>query len=226
MSAFVVNLSETGMFEIPALSFESASFRVGCNPDDQALPWYVLSTDELGVKWQRERSFYDLDSALDYAVARASDGGRVSEYEVLLPCGQTFRRPGRIPAEQVMASMDWLYVEEMSGFTAYATDLDVGEMQVRKEILAKAQDTQVELGEVDLVEEANGQRHWCADLHIPYHGFIHRDNIDEQFKICFAAEGFPVLDAPHWKARVLRSESQAVIVDFKSFRDAKIRKAA
>jgi hypothetical protein len=226
MSAFVVNLSETGMFEIPARSYEEASFRVGCNPDDPALPWFVLSTDELGVKWQRERAFGDLDSALDYAVARAFEGDRISEYDVRLPCGKSFRRPGRVPAEQVMASMDWLYVEEMLGWTAHATSINVGVMQARKEILKKAEDTQVELGSVDLVEEADGQRHWCADVHIPYQGFIHRDDIETQFKLCFASEGFIVLDTPDFRARVIRPASQAVIVDFMSFREAKMREAA
>lgn len=226
MSAFVVNLSETGMFEIPARSNESASFRVGCNPDDPALPWFVLSTDELGVKWQRERAFSDLDSALDYAVARAFEDEQISEYDVRLPCGKSFRRPGRIAAEQVMASMDWLYVEEMVGWTAHATSINVGVIQARKEILEKAEDTQVELGSVDLVEEANGQRHWCADVHLPYQGFIHRDNIETQFQLCFAGEGFAVLDTLDFRARVIRPSSPAVIVDFMSFREAKMRKAA
>lgn len=226
MSAYEITLSATGMFEIPALAAGGETLRVGCNSEDQVLPWFVLGTDEIGVKWRRVRSFGDLDSALDFAVSQIS-GADIHEYDVRLPCGQVFRRPGRVPAEQVMASMNWLYVEEMCGYSAFTTNISAGNSEARKEIFEKVRDTQIELGSVDLVEEAEGRRHWCADVSIPFQGFIHRDDIEAQFKISFAAEGFPVIDEMmDFRARILKPAAEAVILDFKAFRDARIRKAA
>jgi hypothetical protein len=214
------------MFEIPATSPGEESFRVGCNTDNPAHPWFVLSTDEMGVKWRRERAFADLDAALNYAVAQVFEDG-INEYDVRLPCGNTFRRPGRVPAEQVMASMDWLYVEEMIGFHTLTTPIKAEAMDARKEIMEKIIETQVELGSVDLVEEENGKRHWCADVHMPYQGFIHRKDIETQFRICFASEGIKVVsELMNFRARVITPAPPAKILDFSSFRAAKMSKAA
>lgn len=226
MQGFEVKLSDTGMFEIPALAPGWESFRIGCNSEDVGTPWCVLGTDETGVKWRRIRSFSTLDQALNFAVSSVENDESIREFNVLLPCGGRFRRPGRIAAEEVMASMGWIYVETVTGFAMLSTPATSGDLQARKEFLKIIEDTQLTLGSVDLTDEVDGKRHWCADVTVSYECFIHRDDLDTQFALSFASEGLKVITHMDYRARILMPADVGNVVDFLSYRQERVSKAA
>ncbi|TLX15833.1 hypothetical protein [Rhizobium sp. MHM7A] len=191
MTTFNVTLEKHGFFEVPSVEPMGGSLRVGFNPDYKARPWVILSQDRDGVRWEYLFSYADLDSALAYAVRHQVGVKNPWEYTVNLPCGGQFKRPGRVPVEQVMASMGWMYVTDIIGYGALSDSRLVSVEAARKVFQDRIVDTNVTLGKIDPLNEEKG--HWCANYLMTYHGFIHRDELQSELRICFQSEGVAIL---------------------------------
>lgn len=227
MTTYQIKLAAHGYFEIPALNPCRGSLRVGINPDYPKSPWVVMHQDEMGVKWSCIRMFADLDQALTFAVGEALAPIVVEEFEVVMRCGNTFRRPGRLSAEVVLSNWGWIYVTEFEGYgvlpfvdgqnKAAATNLF-------KEIL---DGTTIELGEVDGVHDGEqgdftGSDGWCATYYLPYHGFIHKDDVLSEADNCFRSEGvFIVPNSYSFNCR-LNEKSSADVIDLDARRSARL----
>lgn len=191
MTTFNVTLEKHGFFVVPSVEPMGGSLRVGFNPDYEATPWVILSQDRDGIRWDYLFSYADLDSALAYAVRHQVGVKNPWEYTVNLPCGGQFKRPGRVPAEQVMASMGWMYVTDIIGYGPLKDSRLVTVEAARKVFQDRIADTNVTLGKIDPLNEEVG--HWCANYLMTYHGFIHRDELQSELRICFQSEGVAIL---------------------------------
>jgi hypothetical protein len=223
MTNFNVTLEKHGFFEIPSVEPMGGSLRVGFNPDYEAAPWVILSQDGDGVRWQYLFSYADLDSALAYAVRHQVGVKNPWEYVVTLPCGSQFQRPGRVSAEKVMASMGWVYVTDLIGYgILYDANID-NEPAARSVFQRRIVDTNVVLGKVDPASDKNGE--WCANYSISYHGFIHRDDLQSELRICFHCEGVDILpDIFDYRCRQ-KVTSTAEVICFKAKRAERLQAA-
>lgn len=211
MRGFIVNLREDGLFE--ALSADPArpAVRVMCDSSHPGSPWTAIVPDLEGAGWTGVASFHSLDDALDFAVAEAT-GLPVTSYEVRLPDGIRFSRPGRVGAEQVMASAGWLYVSSLIGFAMTTTPQGTTPFQARAAMRTRIEGTQAVLGDVCLSDEDEEGMHWCADLMLPFEGFVRMEDIEAEARAAFAAEGIEVI--PHYDFRTrtsLRTAGASII---------------
>jgi hypothetical protein len=193
MQGFEVTLEEHGMFLVPSQTPEFGNLKIAYDPEFRRRPWIVLEMDLATCQWYRMDSFVTLDEALDWAVSDVTEINRPN-YRVKLPCGNYFSRPGRIPAEEVLSSMGWVYVTHLVGFSPFTSTEPCSEALALKHFLEITQDSPtVEVGEVTACDE--GQNcFWIADLRIPFDGFIRREDIETETNISFAAENIPLVE--------------------------------
>jgi len=225
MQGFVVTLREDGLFE--ALSADPArpSVRVMCDSGQPGSPWMTVVPDREGAGWKATASFWSLDEAIDRAVAEATGMPGVA-YEVRLPDGVRFARPGRVGAEQVLASAGWLYVTSLIGFAMVTTPSGTTPFEARAVMRGRVQGKQAVLGEVCLSDEDEDGKHWCADLMLPFEGFLRTEEIEAEARAAFAAEGIEVIPHFDFRTRTSLSMAGASIIPFPYDRVRKRQSAA
>lgn len=193
MQGFEVTLEDHGLFLVPAMHAYDGDRKIAYDSEFPRRPWVITQMDVATCRWERIDSFATLDEALNTAVSEASGLARPN-YRVKLPCGQHFSRPGNVPAEAVISSLGWVYVTHLVGFSAFLSDTNCSPSLARRHFLTMVKDTpNVVVGEVSPNDEGDN-RLWIADLHIPFDGFIRREDIETEKNISFAAEGIPLVE--------------------------------
>lgn len=214
MQGFVVALRKDGLFEAAPSAPGRATVRIIHDGMAESAPWTVIAPDETGVKWAPFRNFESLDQALDCAAGEAFGLEANQEYSVSLPDGTRFKRPGRIGAEQVMASAGWVYVVGLIGFSMLTTSSDANVFDARTAMRRRIAGTNLKLGEVSLADSDEDGLHWCADLTLAWEGFIRLEDIEMEAKAAFAAEGVEVIPHFDFKLRTSLSLSEALVIPF------------
>jgi hypothetical protein len=220
MTNLIVKLENHGFFEVPSVGGSSGSLRVGFNPEYSDAPWVVLSKDAEGIRWELLFSYSDLDRALAYAVRLQVGADQPWDYKIVLPCGQEFQRPGRVPAERVLASMGWLYVTHLIGYAIVPIAHAESVKQAQDYLTGIVVDTNIKVGGIDPVEGAAAG--WCANLVIEYHGFIHRDQLELELRTWFHAEGVEILPEIYDFRCRQNVPASAEIISFEDKRKARL----
>lgn len=214
MKGFVVTLREDGLFEAPCVRPGSSSIRVIYDSYSPSSPWIALSLDDTGGKWARLDGFHCLDAAIDFAVRSALGEQMVPEYGVRMPDGTSFRRPGRIALEQVMASAGWLFVNSLVGFSMVTTGPEATVFDARGVMAERLKGSPAWLGDVNLADQDDEGLHWCADINLTYEGFVRVEDIDGEARAAFAAEGIQVIPHFDFRTRTSVSVSNASVIAF------------
>lgn len=193
MQGFEVTLEDHGLFLVPALHPYDTDRKIAFDSEIARRPWVITQMDPATCRWERVDSFSTLDEALNAAVSEASGLPRPN-FRVRLPCGQHFSRPGRVSAESVLSSLGWVYVTHLVGFAHFFSETSCSEARARKHFLAMIEESpSVVLGDVSPSDEGDS-RLWIADLHIPFDGFIRREDIEAEKNNSFAFEGIPLVE--------------------------------
>jgi hypothetical protein len=193
MQGFEVTLEDHGMFLIPAQNPEDGDRKIAYDAEIGRRPWVIMEMEIDTCRWARVESFATLDEALDWAVS-ASTGLSRPNYRVALPCGRHFSRPGRVAAEEVLTALGWVYVTHLVGFSHFASETSCSEHRARKHFFSLVEHSpSVVVGECTAVDDGEN-RLWIADLHIPFDGFIRREDIETEKNISFASEGIPLVE--------------------------------
>lgn len=193
MQGFEVTLEDHGLFLVPAMHPYDGDRKIAYDSELPRRPWVITQKDTATCRWTRIDSFATLDDALTRAVSDASGLARPN-FRVRLPCGQQFSRPGRIRAEDVLSSLGWTYVTHLVGFSAFSSDLGCTETTARRHFLDLVKNSPtVVVGDVVSNDEGD-DRLWIADLHIPFDGFIRREDIENEKNVTFALEGIPLIE--------------------------------
>lgn len=222
MKGFVVTLRDDGLFEAPSRHPGRSAVRVMHDTEAFPSPWLAISQDGTGLEWASLASFQCLDQALDFAVREALSVSVTPGYAVEMPGGMSFSRPGRIALEQVMASAGWVYVNSLIGFVMVKTPDGTNVMEARTEVMGLLKGTQASLGEVNLSDRDEEGMHWCADVSLPFEGFMRFEEIEAEAKAAFAAEAIDVI--PHFDFRTRASVArgkQATVIAFPADRIVK-----
>jgi len=193
MQGFEVTLEDHGMFLVPAMEAGDTDRKIAYDPELPRRPWVVMEMDAATCRWYRVVSFDNLDEAMNWSVSDIT-GHKRPNFRVKLPCGRHFSRPGRIAAEDVLSSLGWVYVTHLVGYSHLVTDTSCSVGRARKHFLNLTQNSpSVVVGDVTPCDEGDS-RLWIADLHIPFDGFIRREDIETEKNVSFAAEGIPLVE--------------------------------
>ncbi len=145
------------------------------------------------------------------------------DFFVALPCGARFKRPGKISAESVMASMGWIYVHEFLAYAGICNEALTTAELAREAFEEKVEGTMVMVDDVDFVGDEDG--YWCATYVLPYDGFIHQERIVSEVAISFASEGVETFSETYdFRCRKL-SVPNAKIINLNDYRAAKAQAA-
>lgn len=205
MNALNVTLSDDGAFEITSQLPGKRDFRIIHDGAHDCHPWKVVS--ELGGSgiWREEDSFQNLDEAMDWAVSLSTETFPAPGYGVTLPCGTFFSRPGRVKIEDVMASIGWVYVVSVDGYSPAPFPKNTNHQTVKSYFEDLVSDTAAILGSVDPeVDDADesGMVMWIADIKIPVYGFIRTDRAQAMFLDIFEQEGIPSTNSFDYTTRI------------------------
>ncbi len=164
-----IRLEGDGCF---AVTGRKGNYRITCDSVEVAGRWIVAGGPH-NVTRRRVSRHDDLDAALAGAALAA---GIPLPHVVDLPCGQGFRRPGRIPAERILASHGYVIAQGIKAYGVVETHPATTPEQVHAEVVARLRGRAPTLGTVDLVETDDRVSAWCCDLTLPFEGPIHRSH--------------------------------------------------
>jgi len=177
---------------------------------------------EVNAAAERDRvnflgSYLNLDDALSALVSTA--GRDDSIFSVHLLCGSHFLRPGRVPAEHVMAGFGWVHVREIIGHALVPLYRAKTRADAR-DMIGRSLDPTCRVGQVLLVTE-RGETYWLVELHARRDDFIEMSRLDEIANEAFSGvdglvNAYDVMPSSPIVARV------ANIVPFPSMRVARI----
>ena len=165
-----LRLDEDGVFRGNARGFE---FHLILDEGSDA-PWRLLMTDP-AERCFPVNGFRDLDEALD---EMASCCDTPEGFSIALPCGMKFSRPGRLPAEAVMANLGYDLVGAAIAFLPFKVSIGAKAADARRaaaEILGRHSRF---LGRVSLVDVEAAGSWWCADIRLPIGRYIHTSAYD------------------------------------------------
>jgi hypothetical protein len=227
MQGFEITLDHGRGFTIPSMNDDFQMFGVQHDCEMPHAPWILISQERDTEEWARQASYDDLDTALAMAVKCST--GATSEFKIKLPCGRHVMRPGRVPVEQVLQSMGWLYVHDVTGFLSYVCIGPVNDMGARRHFLSLLSSLpHLRLGEVymDAHCQETNRVAWIADVHISFEGFVLSSDIENEKDATFSSESIELVQGFDFKARECRTAPCAEIVDLDWHRSNRMKQAA
>jgi len=214
MDGLVVSLTDKGSFE---LSNGRLSAVVSYDPDSPERPWSLCSSIEGGSEPSESEAlaiFGALDDALKAMVDLIYGDRNWVRFMVQLPCGASFTRPGRVPAENVMASLGWVHVKTLVTHVVKAYHSDYSSDDVAEMFQASLLDEEIEVGYAVIVGAFRDENHWCIDLRRDSHQFLRYEHLGRSVSQAFQSimnENNPIFDfVPTFPIR----KSSAEIVSF------------
>jgi hypothetical protein len=172
MDGLVITLKDDGSFQMKDGPFTAS---VTYDHETPARPW-ILSSLQDGAKdasnFEVIAIFASLDEALKEMVKVVCEGRDWIRFMVSLPCGASFFRPGRVPAENVMASLGWVHIKTLVAHTVRSYGSDYSAADVVDIISLNITDESIEVGTAVDVGSYNGMTNWCIDLRRPCHEFL------------------------------------------------------
>lgn len=184
-----VELDEDGIFSCSGPAGDFVLFFSGDKGEER---WLLTraADDEGGVPpllaWQ-----LDLDEGLRLLVATA---GSVDPFKVVLPSGESFGRPGKVPALEVMAALGYSVVRGVNAFVVLSDSAEVGADVLRRELLWRLRDRAVEVGALEMVEGDGESSVWCCDLKIEFEGPIRENSARGLVSRMLADSGLEVME--------------------------------
>jgi hypothetical protein len=156
-------------------------------------PWTLISIGEAKV------SLYDSYECLDEALAAlasCSAGECAPAFTVELPCGSSFRRPGKVGAEEVIASLGWVYVRNFIGYMPLTFPSGTSDKAVRATFRTRL-GRSASMGQATVVGGDDAGDHWCADVFAACEGFVRYDAMQGAAAEAFAELGVGTLAGTH-----------------------------
>lgn len=227
MQGFEINLDYGRGFTIPSMNDDFQMFGVQHDCEMPHAPWILISQERDSDEWTRQASYDDLDQALSMAVKCST--GASDKFKINLPCGRHVMRPGRIPVEQVLQSMGWLYVHDLTGFLSHVCIGPVNDVAARRHFLSLLSPLpHLRLGEVYMAShcEETNRVSWIADVHISFEGFVRASDIESEKDATFSSESIELVQGFDFTARECRTAPCAEIVDLDWHRSNRMKQAA
>jgi hypothetical protein len=224
MSTFTVHHRNDGSFEA-ASTDDPIVYRVLQDESIKGGPWVVVSRLKKGshdgavLGSVLEGAFESLDDALESAVCKAVVEEKAPRFRVEMTDGASFQRPGRVSAESVLAGLGWINVREMVGHFVFSGPEEMTEEDARHLVSIDLDEKPLVIGSVDFVEIDGDRSHWCADLKIPYNGFLRAEIIESMGMDTFSEQGLNVV-CIEWTTRVPVKNWTAEVVDLAQWKIA------
>jgi len=146
-------------------------FRLAYRNDDGACHWRATSPRRLSSDAQLLGVAPNLDAAL---ILLAGAAGVSAKIVIALPCGATFSRPGRVPAEDVLAAYGYTVVSGIVGYAQVKPHQKWSERRLRELIVRRAEAAALKLINLDRVE-TEGKPVWQIRFVYPFAGPVRGD---------------------------------------------------
>ncbi|MTH95990.1 hypothetical protein [Roseibium sp. RKSG952] len=224
MSTFTVHHRNDGSFEAASIE-DPIVYRVLQDESIKGGPWVLVSRPKKGshdgavLGSVLEGAFESLDSALESAVCKAVVEEEAPRFRVEMTDGASFQRPGCVSAESVLAGLGWINVREMVGRFVFSGPEEMTEEDASHLVSIDLDKKSLVIGSIDFLKIEDGNSHWCADLKIPYNGFLRSEIIESMGMSAFSEQGLNVA-CIEWTTRVPVKNWTADIVDLAQWKIA------
>lgn len=176
-----IEMNEDGSF---AIEVEGAQYSLIYDPYVQGGRWLVmLSVD--GMEDEVLSSHQTLDSGLR---ALAIFLGTPNKFQVELPDGGSFSRPGKMKAEEVMAAHGYLLISNLRAYVIYSTPGVLTDTEAKIAVREIFYGITADVGDVDRIDTYENS--WCCDITVPFEGYISKERMHDYMVRMFAS--FPV----------------------------------
>lgn len=188
-TGLTVELDEDGVFSCEGPSGSHVLFFSGDKGEER---WLLTPAAVEGnavpplLAWQG-----DLDDGLRLLVATS---GSVEPFRVALPTGDSFARPGRVPALEVMAALGYSVVRGVNAFVVVTEAAGYDAPRLRRELVASLDGRPLQVGELDLVEGDGESSVWCCDLKLSFEGPLMESGARALVSRTLAGSGLEVID--------------------------------
>lgn len=209
-TGLTVELDEDGIFSCEGPSGRHVLFFSGDKGEERWLLTPAVTDGNVVpplLAWQS-----DLDDGLRLLVATS---GSVDPFRVLLPSGDSFARPGKVPALEVMAALGYSVVRGLSAFVVVTEAADYDSRKLRRELVANLSGRPLEVGEVDWVEGDGDSSVWCCDLRLSFEGPLQESGAKALVKRTLAGSGLEILDPVELDVPYKVPQNVAAVLRFK-----------
>lgn len=134
-------------------------------------------------------SYESLDGALEALVEIALGEREEHRFRVEMPCGNSFIRPGKVPAEQVITRLGWVHLRRLRGYMMITLPENACPFRARDGFRQRLAIPGAKLGESTRVSIGGGSSNWCADVFIDCERFARMEEIQEIAAAAFDAVG-------------------------------------
>jgi len=163
----IVEMCEDGSFTAQA---RGAECHLIFDPASAGGRWLLLYRSQGAPEDLLLSMHDDLDEALAGLAAQAdNDGGW---FTIRLPDGNTFSRPGKVPAEEILATFGYMLIEGMTVYAVYESASELSDAEAERAVREMLTGYDVRIGSVDRIGDADPS--WCLDMVLPFEGYIHR----------------------------------------------------
>jgi hypothetical protein len=166
----VITLDTEGAFVAPVAD---AMCHLIFDGDADHVRWILIDVPTNG----RPESFlsihHDLDEGLRALATVAGWGGQ--RFRVEVGGDKGFIRPGRVPASEILAGMGYILVRSVVCYAMIEPSGVIDAEEARSEFVRRLAGRGLTVGAVDPVGPPDMT--WCADVTIPYEGFIYHGDV-------------------------------------------------
>jgi len=196
MEGLTVSLRPCGSFD---LELGTVTWRVLHEVSLSPRPWALVALDNRGTIGRHSMfdSYATVDEALRAMVEQSGAGETGTRFRVVLPCGQSFLRPGKVPAESVLSSLGWVHTKRYIGYMVLTLHEGASNLDAREGFRSRINLPNSRLGDMACVERAHGLSRWIGDVLLDRDGFVRYQDFQEEAARAFEGIGgdmFPDYD--------------------------------
>lgn len=212
MEGLTIKTRPCGSFE---LSHDGQTWRVVHEVSFRPTPWVLVAVDDKSgpMRVGVFDSFGTIDEALAKMVDVAS-GGKECRFRVVLPCGASFLRPGRIPAEEVMFTLGWVHTKRLTGYMHLSLPVHFSPREARDAFRRRVRIPNSRVGDVQCLGRSDSESVWLADIHLDRDGFMRISEFQIEAAAAFAGIEGMLGSYDYAMRHPIRRSSEADVIAF------------
>jgi len=213
MEGLTVTMRPCGSFD---LALGSVTWRVVHEVSLLPRPWALVALDDQGLTARHSLfdSYGTIDEALTAMVVQSGSGDESTRFRVALPCGESFIRPGKVPAERVLSSLDWTHTKRYIGYMVLTLHEAATNLDAREGFRNRINIQNARIGDMACVERANGLSRWIGDILLDRDGFVRYQDFQEDAARAFSGIGGDMLPNFDFVPRTPTMPNAASVISF------------
>lgn len=202
----LVELNEDGSFTTHGRGMDC---HLIYDPSPEGSRWLLLhsTNDQVDHPLSAHAS---LDEALVALVGAAHDD--CDSFSVSLPSNDLFSRPGKLRAEEVLATLGYALVDGLSAYAVYSPSTELTLDEALRSFREMMHGYPVTMGSAAFIGDLENA--WCCDFRVAFEGYVHRDAMQGYVESLLAGSGLEITEVIEYEDAGAEVPDESNVVAF------------